>query len=91
MFKDGDEAKAEEARKEYEKVRKLKNLFEGLKVFLNREVPREPLVFALRCFGAKVSWDETTFPEGATFSEIDETITHQIVDRPDLEKQYISR
>lgn len=88
---DGDEAKAEEARKEYEKVRKLKKLFEGLKVFLNREVPREPLVFALRCFGAKVSWDETTFPEGATFPETDETITHQIVDRPDLEKQYISR
>ncbi|XP_015368503.1 PREDICTED: pescadillo homolog [Diuraphis noxia] len=88
---DGDESKAEEARKEYEKVRKLKKLFEGLKVFLNREVPREPLVFALRCFGAQVSWDETTFPEGATFPETDETITHQIVDRPDLEKQYISR
>jgi len=88
---DGDEAKAEEARKEYEKVRKLKKLFEGLKVFLNREVPREPLVFALKCFGAKVSWDVTTFPEGATFTETDETITHQIVDRPDLEKQYISR
>ncbi|XP_025404888.1 pescadillo homolog [Sipha flava] len=88
---DGDEAKAEEARKEYEKVRKLKKLFEGLKVFLNREVPREPLVFALRCFGAQVSWDETTFPEGATFAETDETITHQIVDRPDLNKQYISR
>ncbi|XP_060863506.1 pescadillo homolog [Metopolophium dirhodum] len=88
---DGDESKAEEARKEYEKVRKLKKLFEGLKVFLNREVPREPLVFALRCFGAQVSWDETTFPEGATFPETDETITHQIVDRPELEKQYISR
>ncbi|XP_050439028.1 pescadillo homolog [Adelges cooleyi] len=88
---EGDEAKAEEARKEYEKVRKLKKLFEGLKVFLNREVPREPLVFALRCFGAKVSWDETTFSEGALFHETDETITHQIVDRPDIEKQYISR
>ncbi|VVC32348.1 Hypothetical protein CINCED_3A023727 [Cinara cedri] len=88
---DGNEEKAEEARKEYEKVRKLKNLFEGLKIFLNREVPREPLVFALRCFGAKVSWDVTTFPEGATFPETDETITHQIVDRPDLEKKFISR
>lgn len=72
-------------------MRTLKKLFEGLKVFLNREVPREPLVFALRCFGAQVSWDDTTFPEGATFAETDETITHQIVDRPDLEKQYISR
>lgn len=68
----------------------MKTLFKGLKVFLNREVPREPLCFTLRCFGAKVSWDRSLFI-GATFDETDETITHQIVDRPDMEKQYISR
>lgn len=28
---------------------------------------------------------------GATFDENDETITHQLVDRPSLDKQYISR
>lgn len=28
---------------------------------------------------------------GATFDETDESITHQIVDRPSVEKQYISR
>ncbi|XP_034194756.2 pescadillo homolog [Osmia lignaria lignaria] len=87
---DGDATKLEEARLEAEKVKKLKTLFKGLKVFLNREVPREPLVFMLRCFGAEVSWDKLLFV-GATFDESDETITHQIVDRPSMTKQYISR
>ncbi|XP_029033723.1 pescadillo homolog [Osmia bicornis bicornis] len=87
---DGDATKLEEARLEAEKVKKLKTLFKGLKVFLNREVPREPLVFVLRCFGAEVSWDKLLFV-GATFDESDETITHQIVDRPSMTKQYISR
>lgn len=82
--------KMEKAFAEAEKIRKLKKLFEGMKVFLNREVPREPLVFILRCFGALVSWDKNQFV-GATFDESDETITHQIVDRPSLPKQYISR
>lgn len=65
-------------------------MFAGLKVFLNREVPREPLTFALRCCGAEVSWDKRLFV-GATFEETDETITHQVVDRPSMETQYISR
>lgn len=90
FFQDGDAAKLEEIRIEVEKNRKLKTLFKGLKVFLNREVPREPLVFVLRCFGAEVSWDKLLFV-GATFDEGDETITHQIVDRPSMSKQYISR
>jgi len=68
----------------------LKNLFKGIKIFINREVPREPLVFILRCFGGEVSWDKLLFV-GATFDENDETITHQIVDRPSMIKQYISR
>lgn len=80
----------EEAKLEAEKINKLKTLFQGLKVFLNREVPREPLVFTLRCFGAEVSWDKKLFV-GATFEETDETVTHHIVDRPSLDKQYISR
>uniref|UniRef100_A0A182JUX6 Pescadillo homolog n=1 Tax=Anopheles christyi TaxID=43041 RepID=A0A182JUX6_9DIPT len=77
-------------RQEAQSVNKLKTLFKGLKFFLNREVPREPLVFIIRCFGGKVSWDKTMFV-GATFDESDETITHQIVDRPSLDKQHISR
>ena len=82
---------ADKTREEYEKVKNLKKLFEGLKVFLSREVPRETLVFVLRCFGAQVSWEETSFPDGRLFSEDDESITHQIVDRPKMNKQFISR
>ncbi|KAG5328525.1 PESC protein, partial [Acromyrmex charruanus] len=85
-----DTAKIEAAKAEAEKIRNLKNLFKGIKIFINREVPREPLVFILRCFGGEVSWDKLLFV-GATFNENDETITHQIVDRPSMIKQYISR
>lgn len=85
-----DPTKLEEAKKEVEKIKKLKTLFKGLKIFLNREVPREPLVFIIRCFGGEVSWDKLLFV-GATFEETDESITHQIVDRPRMDKQYISR
>lgn len=85
-----DATKIEAARVEVEKIRKLKNLFKGIRVFINREVPREPLVFILRCFGGEVSWDKLLFV-GATFDENDETITHHIVDRPSMNKQYVSR
>ncbi|XP_062543022.1 pescadillo homolog [Armigeres subalbatus] len=84
---------SEQVRKMHEEalsLNKLKNLFKGLKFFINREVPREPLVFMIRCFGGKVSWDKHLFA-GSTFDETDETITHQIVDRPSLNNQYISR
>lgn len=75
---------------EVEKIQKLKTLFKGKKFFINREVPREPLVFIIRCFGGEVSWDKLLFI-GSTFDEKDETITHQIVDRPQMDKQYMSR
>lgn len=89
-WQDTDENKMEEARIEAEQIKKLKTLFEGKKFFLNREVPRESLVFVIRAFGGEVSWDKMSFV-GATFDENDETITHQIVDRPSMEKQFISR
>lgn len=53
--------KIEEALKEAEQVKKLKHLFKGLKFFINREVPREPLVFIIRSFGGEVSWDKLLF------------------------------
>ncbi|KRT83798.1 hypothetical protein AMK59_3953 [Oryctes borbonicus] len=80
----------EEARKEAESLKTLKTLFKGLKFFLNREVPREPLVFIIRCFGGEVSWEKSLFI-GATFEETDESITHHIVDRSSIDKKYISR
>lgn len=88
-----NEGDSEKVRKMHEREQdktRLRTLFKGLKFFINREVPREPLVFIIRCFGGKVSWDKNCFV-GATFDEDDETITHQIVDRPSLTKQYISR
>lgn len=43
-----------------------------------------------RCFGGEVSYDKSLYV-GATFEETDETITHQIVDRPLGTKQYLNR
>lgn len=45
---------------------------------------------ASRCFGGEVSWDKSVCI-GSTYEVTDETITHQIVDRPDINKQYINR
>ncbi|CAG9585245.1 unnamed protein product [Danaus chrysippus] len=87
---DNDPEKMEEAKKEAEKIKVLKTMFKGLKFFINREVPREPLVFIIRCFGGEVSWDRDHFV-GATFDESDESIAYQIVDRPSMDKQYLSR
>ncbi|KAJ8725778.1 hypothetical protein PYW08_003961 [Mythimna loreyi] len=85
-----DPQKLEEAKLEAEKIKKLKTMFKGLKFFINREVPREPLVFIIRCFGGEVSWDKDHFV-GATFDESDESIAYHIVDRPTMDKQYLSR
>lgn len=87
---EGDSEKVRKMHEREKAQKRLKNLFKGLKFFINREVPREPLVFIIRCFGGKVSWDKSCFV-GSTFDEDDETITHQIVDRPSIGKQYISR
>jgi hypothetical protein len=38
----------EEAKLEEENLKKLQTLFKGLKFFLNREVPREQFVLAIR-------------------------------------------
>ncbi|XP_048412244.1 pescadillo [Stegostoma tigrinum] len=80
----------EERQKEQQILEKQKKLFEGMQFFLNREVPRESLAFVIRCFGGKVSWDKSLCI-GATYPVTDETITHQIVDRPNLDKQFINR
>ncbi|XP_061189628.1 pescadillo-like isoform X2 [Saccostrea echinata] len=85
-----DPDRVEKAKVEAERVKKLQNLFKGKKFFLNREVPRETLVFIIRSFGGEVSWHKSV-AVGATFPESDETITHQIVDRPQTKNQYLSR
>jgi len=69
---------------------KLQNLFEGLVFFINREVPREALVFAIRSFGGQVSWDKTSFI-GAPFDAKDTRITHHIIDREQISNKYMNR
>lgn len=85
------EAEVEEEAKENEKkITDLKALFDNKKFYVSREVPRNALVFIIRCFGGEVSWDESV-GIGSTYDEKDETITHQIIDRPNIKNQMISR
>ncbi|KXJ23363.1 Pescadillo-like [Exaiptasia diaphana] len=88
---ESDDAEALQASKlEAEKLENFKNLFKDCKFFLSREVPREVIVFMIRSFGGEASWD-STIAIGATYSETDETITHQIIDRPVQGHKYLSR
>ncbi|KAM7416611.1 hypothetical protein PAMA_018589 [Pampus argenteus] len=85
-----DMEQMEAREKEQKQQEAQKKLFEGLKFFLNREVPRESLAFVIRCFGGEVSWDKSVCI-GSTYDVTEETITHHIVDRPNVDKQYINR
>jgi len=90
-----DEDKSATAKKQsneltFQQVLALESLFNGLKFFLNREVPRESLTFVIRSFGGEVSWDRNLFP-GATFDESDTSITHQIVDRDSIPDRRLDR
>ncbi|CAK6440068.1 unnamed protein product [Pipistrellus nathusii] len=88
---DGETAAQEEARRrELQAQEQQKKLFEGLKFFLNREVPREALAFIIRSFGGDVSWDKSLCI-GATYDVTDSCITHQIVDRPGQQTPVIGR
>eukprot|EP00884_Botryococcus_braunii_P011256 jgi/Botrbrau1/20130/Bobra.0173s0032.1 len=62
-------------------------LFRGLRFFLGREVPKEQLLLVLRAFGAEVGWEGA----GSPFSEQDDSITHQVVDRPRQSHRFLAR
>ncbi|KAL0422847.1 UNVERIFIED_CONTAM: Pescadillo [Sesamum latifolium] len=68
-------------------TRECKNLFKNMKFFLSREVPRESLLFIIPAFGGTVSWEG----EGAPFEESDQSITHQVVDRPAQGRKFLTR
>ncbi|XP_062151439.1 pescadillo homolog [Alnus glutinosa] len=72
---------------EDEDTRECKKLFRNLKFFLSREAPRESLLFIIPAFGGIVSWEG----EGAPYEEADQSITHQIVDRPTQGHIFLSR
>lgn len=49
-------------KKEQEALEKHKKLFEGLRFFLNREVPREPLAFIIRYVVGRLSLNSPATP-----------------------------
>ncbi|VUZ45133.1 unnamed protein product [Hymenolepis diminuta] len=62
-------------------IQKIKHLFGGKRFFFNREVPKEVLSVIIRSCGGDCSWDALSGP-GATYTEDDDRIDFQIVDRP---------
>ncbi|KAL7678239.1 hypothetical protein ACOME3_004468 [Neoechinorhynchus agilis] len=72
-------------------LRTLSGLFEGLKIFVNVEVPLEVFAFAVRSCGGEVSWPSGHHC-GETFAEDDPSVTHQLIDRPiEFESRVINR
>lgn len=65
---------------------KRKRLFAGLTFFLSREVPRGYLEVVCLAFGGKIGWEGPNSP----IAEDDPSITHHIVDRPQLLSSYSS-
>ena len=88
-FEDTDKA-IENQRKEIEEEKQFKKLFEGLRFYISREVPREQFAFVIRCFGGEASWSPTQ-GLGSTFTEDDETVTHHLVDRETVHSKKLSR
>jgi pescadillo len=68
----------------------FENLFSNCVFYLSREVPRYSLEFIIRTFGGQVGWDETC-GIGSPFNEMDDRITHHVVDRPTLNHRFLSR
>jgi len=85
-----DSAAIEAARLEAEAVQAQSKLFEGLKFYLGREVPRDPLVFMIRCMGGEASWCSTA-AFGSTYQEDDDRVTHQISDREVIANKKLGR
>lgn len=61
------------------------DLFSPFTFFLSRETSRPIFEFLIRCFGGRVGWAPST-GGGSPFDENDESITHVIIDRPQVQK-----
>ncbi|CAF1481979.1 unnamed protein product [Rotaria magnacalcarata] len=86
----GDTVADEDARKKEEEAKTLQKLFSKCKFFISREVPREMFAFAIRACGGDVSWDKTMCA-GASYDVSDQSITHQLIDRPKLHEMAVNR
>ena len=62
-------------------------IFQGLKFFVNREVPLDWLQLCIISFGGKIGWEGALSPYPAS----DSGITHHIVDRPMQGNTLLSR
>jgi len=92
----GDQSKeAVEMQAQLAQANRMKTVFKGLRVFVNREVPLRPLYFTLLCGGAtEVGWERGATAggssgSGSAFNVGNKTITHHVIDRPpdQLEKR----
>ena len=72
-----DEAKSALDEKAITRPNGASELFSGLTVFVSREVPRESIELCVLALGGKVGWQGP----GSPIEEIDQSITHHIVDR----------
>merc|ERR1711896_106 len=74
---------------------RMKTVFKGLRLFINREVPLRPIYFTLLCGGAnEVGWERGATAggssgSGSAFNVGNKNITHHVIDRPadQLEKR----
>lgn len=78
---------AQEIYKEHCKEEQEKNLFAGFRFFLSREVPQSCLEVVIRSFGGQVGWDG----EGSPYSDVNDLVTHHIMDRPTTGHRYFNR
>jgi len=85
----GEQSKeAVEMQQQLALANRMKSVFKGLRVFINREIPLRPTYFVLLCGGAvDVGWERGSTAggssgSGSAFSIGNKTITHHVVDRP---------
>jgi pescadillo protein len=62
-------------------VSPITNLFSPCTFFLSRETSRSIFEFLVRCFGGRIGWAAST-GTGSPFDDMDDSITHVIIDRP---------
>jgi len=85
----GEQSKeAAEMQQQLAIANRMKTVFRGLRVFVNREVPLRPVYFVLLCGGcADVGWERGAAVGGSSgcgsaFSVGSKSITHHLIDRP---------